>query len=288
MAGADTNAKSPPWKIETGLQMLARLGVTRTNLHLESKLFPLGLTPGSIMEVYGDEGSGKSEFLLTVISRCIMPIEWQTIPTEGLGIGVIYVDTDQHLNIKRLESIVKKRLQRCVAAMSLSKKTNLHTRELQDQVKMCLKNFRYASCYRSSMRLMSTLHAIRKMVVNNCSLCLVIIDSLSAFYWEDRMMRNSSGNSMEKYYSYLADLIGKIVRSRVSVIFTTQPLMSEKRCGVSTFYFMGQEIKKLLNFRLKMTREQNGSNGHVLLEDVGKQSQTTTGFVFTEIGIVLT
>ena len=43
------------------------------------------------MELTGEEGSGKTEYLLHLTANCILPETWRTIEVGGIGAGIIFV-----------------------------------------------------------------------------------------------------------------------------------------------------------------------------------------------------
>ncbi len=57
------------------------------------------------MEFHGLEGTGKTETLHHLITRCIMPVQ-----SGGLEVAVVFVDTDYHFDMLRLVSVLEGRL----------------------------------------------------------------------------------------------------------------------------------------------------------------------------------
>ena len=49
---------------------------------------------GSITELYGEEGCGKSQFLLHLIAQCVSPLTWRGVAVGGLEISVVLFDFD--------------------------------------------------------------------------------------------------------------------------------------------------------------------------------------------------
>ena len=60
-----------------------------------------GYVLGSILELYGEEGCGKSQFLMHFFARCVLPMEWKGVRLGGHNIGVIFFDLDYQFNVLR-------------------------------------------------------------------------------------------------------------------------------------------------------------------------------------------
>uniref|UniRef100_A0A673NP12 X-ray repair cross complementing 2 n=1 Tax=Sinocyclocheilus rhinocerous TaxID=307959 RepID=A0A673NP12_9TELE len=86
-----------------------------------------------VVEFHGLEGTGKTETLYHLISRCIMPVQ-----SGGLEVAVVCIDTDYHFDMVRL------------------------------------------------LQLLLTLHYLENTFSSQPSLGLLVIDSISSFYWGDR------------------------------------------------------------------------------------------------------
>ncbi|KAK1875396.1 DNA repair protein XRCC2 [Dissostichus eleginoides] len=92
---------------ESGAQLFARLEARRCLKDIEKKLFPGDGGPenGEVVELYGSEGTGKTELLYHLLSRCLLPLS-----AGGLEVDVVFMDTDYSLDMLRLVSILDSRL----------------------------------------------------------------------------------------------------------------------------------------------------------------------------------
>ncbi|XP_033639764.1 DNA repair protein XRCC2-like [Asterias rubens] len=97
---------------ETGAQLFARLGSKPSLETLDPRLFPPPdcLRPSHAVEFYGPIGCGKTEMLLHIISRCILPGCWRGAVLGGMGVGVVLVDADFQFSMLRLFQILERRV----------------------------------------------------------------------------------------------------------------------------------------------------------------------------------
>ncbi|OCT75482.1 hypothetical protein XELAEV_18030661mg [Xenopus laevis] len=134
--------------------------------------------------------------LCHLIARCIL-----TKSEGGLQVEVIYIDTDYHFDMLRLVTILEHRL----------------LQDTEETVKQCLGRFFLVHC-NSSVQLLLTLYSLENMFCSHPSLCLLIIDSISAFYWIDR------NNGVETF----AKARNKLLKEYQLVLFaSTQALMQK-------------------------------------------------------------
>ncbi|KAM4689807.1 DNA repair protein XRCC2 [Discoglossus pictus] len=195
-------------KAESGTQLLARLEGRASLKELEPLLFAEEGCPvhGDIIELHGPEGTGKTEMFCHLISRCILPKS-----EGGLQVEVVYIDTDYHFDMLRLVTILEHRL----------------SQSTEEMVKQCLGRLFLVYCT-SSVQLLLTLYSLENMFCSHPSLCLLIIDSISSFYWIDR---NNGGESIVKQEANLkkcTELLDKLLKEYQLVLFaSTQTIMQK-------------------------------------------------------------
>lgn len=161
---------------------------------------------GDILEFHGPEGTGKTEMLYHLTARCILPQS-----AGGLEIEVLFIDTDYHFDLLRLVTILEHRL----------------PQSSEEIIKYCLGRFFLVYCC-SSSQLLLTLYSLEAMFCSHPSLCLLILDSLSAFYWIDRANGGESVNLQESTLKKCSQLLEKLVNEYRLVLFaTTQSIMQK-------------------------------------------------------------
>ncbi|XP_036885405.1 DNA repair protein XRCC2 [Sturnira hondurensis] len=196
------------YRAESGTELLARLEGRRSLREMEPCLFADEDSPvhGDILEFHGPEGTGKTEMLYHVTARCILPKA-----EGGLEIEVLFIDTDYHFDMLRLVTILEHRL----------------ARSSEDIIKCCLGRFFLVHCS-SSSQLLLTLYSLETMFCSRPSLCLLIVDSLSAFYWTDRANGGGSVGLQEAPLKKCSQVLERLVQEyRLVLLATTQSIMQK-------------------------------------------------------------
>ncbi|XP_053409950.1 DNA repair protein XRCC2 [Nycticebus coucang] len=195
-------------RTESGTELLARLEGRSSLKEIEPNLFPDEDSPvhGHIVEFHGPEGTGKTEMLYHLTARCILPKS-----EGGLEVEVSFIDTDHHFDMLRLVTVLEHRL----------------SESSEEVIKCCLGRFFLAYCS-SSTHLLLTLYSLETLFCSHPSLCLLIVDSLSAFYWIDRVNGGESINLQESTLKKCSQFLEKLVNEyRLVLVATTQTLMQK-------------------------------------------------------------
>ncbi|XP_046365880.1 DNA repair protein XRCC2-like [Haliotis rufescens] len=206
-------------KSESGAQLLARLGSRPSLEKVEPKLFPNGLSPGEVVELFGAEGTGKSEVLLHCIAKCILPPEWLTFDLGGLGTKVIFIDTDYKFSILRLVILLEKKITDIVNTEV--DETKPSSDEIEVFITKCLKRLYLVRC-NSSHQLLCTLHSLETNIAADSDFAGIMIDSISAFYWIDRCNHGDGGSAHEKNMNKIVDILQTIAKKYNLVVMATK------------------------------------------------------------------
>ncbi|TWW70564.1 DNA repair protein XRCC2 X-ray repair cross-complementing protein 2 [Takifugu flavidus] len=187
---------------ESGAQLFARLEARRCLKDIEPRLFPAhgGPEHGDVVELHGPEGTGKTELLYHLLCRCVMPTA-----AGGLEVEVIFVDTDYSLDMLRLVSILDRRLSEAHSSGAASAAAP----ELA--LRSCLSRLLVVHCS-SSSQLVLTLHLLETSFLSRPGLALLLIDSISAFYWLDRSEGGGSTTKQEEKLSKCSLLLARLLR----------------------------------------------------------------------------
>ncbi|XP_027542732.1 DNA repair protein XRCC2 [Neopelma chrysocephalum] len=206
-----------PRRAESGTQLLARLEGRSRLKNLEPYLFAEEGSPvhGDIIEFHGAEGTGKTEMLYHLIARCIIPKSG-----GGLEVEVMFIDTDYHFDMLRLVTILESRL----------------AQRTEEMIKQCLGRLFLVNC-NSSTQLLLTLYSLENLFCAHPSLCVLLLDSISAFYWIDRSNGGESLTLQEMNLKKCANFLEKLVRQHHLVLFaTTQTLMQKAANSAEGFF----------------------------------------------------
>nr|XP_057915707.1 DNA repair protein XRCC2 [Doryrhamphus excisus] len=187
---------------ESGAQLFARLDGRRSVRDIESRLFPDdgGPGPGDVVELFGSEGTGKTELLYHFLCRCVLPVA-----AGGLEVEVAFIDADYSLDMLRVVSILDSRLS--AASSSGSPPPSSH----DATVRSCLSRLLVMHCS-SSSQLLLTLHSLETWLASRTGLAILLIDSISAFYWMDRCEGGPSVSKQEEKLSRCSQLLSRLLR----------------------------------------------------------------------------
>uniref|UniRef100_A0A3B3YRZ9 RecA family profile 1 domain-containing protein n=1 Tax=Poecilia mexicana TaxID=48701 RepID=A0A3B3YRZ9_9TELE len=184
--------------------LFARLEARRCLKDVEPRLFADDGGPdrGEVVEVYGPEGTGKTELLYHLLCRCVLPEA-----AGGLEVDVVFVDTDYSLDMFRLASVL-----------------DSGSAGSDDAVlRSCLSRLLVVRCS-SSSQLLLTLHFLETTLSSRPRAALLLIDSISAFYWSDRSEAASVAKQEEKL-SRCSELLGRLLRDyRITIFATCHPI----------------------------------------------------------------
>lgn len=150
--------------------------------------------------------------LYHLTARCILPKS-----EGGLEGEVVFIDTDYHFDMLRLVTILEHRL----------------SQSSEEGVEHCLGRLFLARC-RSSTQVLLTLYSLETVFCSHPSLRVLVVDSLSAFYWVDRANGGESLSAQEATLKKCSQFLEKAVREYRLVLFaTTQSLMQKTSPAVA-------------------------------------------------------
>lgn len=205
---ADENAKT----------MLARIVVNQQSCLAFTRQLPpfhrVPLRAGNVVEIVGPSASAKSELLIQAAVNCILPKEWKGVRYGGSEGVVMLFDLDCRFDILRLSHFLCCRIHGACEHhgphYSGYSETNNRPNEklgsqassvlvthLEDEMfRACMERFLYIRCY-SSFEFLAALKTIRPQFQkaiekHNNGVHLLMIDSISAFYWLDRASKSIS------------------------------------------------------------------------------------------------
>ncbi|KAM3593040.1 uncharacterized protein V6R79_004951 [Siganus canaliculatus] len=218
-------------------RLFARLEARRCLKDIEPRLFPEDGGPdhGEVVELCGAEGTGKTELLYHLLSRCVLPAA-----SGGLEVDVVFLDTDYSLDMLRLVSILDSRLSAARSAGSPSPSASSD----QGLLRSCLSRLLVVHCS-SSSQLLLTLHFLETSLSSRPELALLLIDSVSAFYWLDRGEGGASVARQEEKLSQVVSLLGRLLRDyRITVFASCHAI--RRRSGPSSSASSSEEDRPFL------------------------------------------
>ncbi|XP_024007161.1 DNA repair protein XRCC2 homolog isoform X2 [Eutrema salsugineum] len=237
---------------ETAKQMLSRVLRDRAFLLLPP-LHRVPLRAGNVVEITGASPSAKTQILIQAAISCILPKTWNGIHYGGLGKLVLFVDLDCRFDVLRLSEMLKHRLLQanrlgngtwwqleesnvriCTSAQDKSK-----TLFDEDLYVSCMKRFLYLRCY-DSLELLSSLktlhYRIRQQEACGSQVGVLMIDSIGAFHWTDRLSsslaletNNRKSLSLTNVVETIVQEMKKLLQVHSLVVIATKTTIYEEK-----------------------------------------------------------
>ncbi|OKL57892.1 hypothetical protein UA08_06797 [Talaromyces atroroseus] len=142
-------------------------------------------------------GGGKSQLLYYLAAIAVLPSSFKGKKIGGRNGAVVLLDTDGRLDVKRLYEIAEGAIQHAQRASSTDVDTNETTAAEAAAIASLIRDsLQHVHIFRpqSSSSLLATLKSLDKYLLDmrrhrsaTRPLHAVILDSASAFYWQDRM-----------------------------------------------------------------------------------------------------
>ncbi|CAH8303857.1 unnamed protein product [Eruca vesicaria subsp. sativa] len=237
---------------ETAAQMLSRVLGDRTLLLLPP-LHRVPLRAGNVVEITGSSPTAKTQILIQSAITCILPKTWNGVHYGGLGKLVLFLDLDCRFDVMRLSDMLKCRLLEANrlgnGAWWQLEKSNVKTcRSAQDKAKIvydeelyvsCMKRFLYLRCY-DSLELLSSLktlhYRIRLQEACGSQVGVLMIDSIGAFHWTDRLSsslaldkNNRKSLSLTNVVETIVQEMKKLMQVHSLVVIATKATIYEEK-----------------------------------------------------------
>lgn len=183
------------------------------------------LNRGDVIEIQGPSSSGKTHFLYHLTMNCILPNEVVLTSIDGspkfscmLSIGgwnkgAIIVDTDDHWSTSRLHHLILCRLAHLLPPGQQTLRPSLE--ELTNESLKNLHIFRPTSSISLAATLLH-LPAYHIKHMPEAEIALLMIDSVSAFYWTDRLATEKLHGAKDGNSSPLNHFLTSLQRFRLS------------------------------------------------------------------------
>jgi len=202
---------------------MARLIDRPSIYHLDEMLFPGGLEPGHVVELSGEDGTGKSKYLLHLLATAILPAAISGVEIGGLNTEVLFIDTKYTFNVLCLVALLEQRLSAAVNKAddtSTAKKSTAGTDAdsedaVESAVRQCLARFFLVRC-RSSSQLAVTLCSLESVLTAKPSIRLVMLDDICAFYHMDVF------TNTESCFHLCINLLKNLISTRQLLLIATR------------------------------------------------------------------
>lgn len=198
-------------KIESGLQMISRV-TRRPDLEgLHATIFPSGPYPSQIVEITGEEGAGKTLLITDLLARCVLPKSFGDAQLPGRNCGALIINSSHHFDLFKMAEILQYYIKENCRTLNSSSS--------QDIIKKSLKNLTVINCY-TNEQLQASLLNLESLILQEANISLLILDSISAFYWMERIHSNLSYNA---YYTSIINTLKNLTSKFGITVFYTKP-----------------------------------------------------------------
>ena len=247
----------------------------------------------SVYELCGQEGCGKTQLLLHLVVNAILPKHWRGIVVAGLCVGVVYVDLDYRFSMIRLTTILETRMTEALSVSGGGQDPS----QVEDIVKQCLSRLYVVRCSSSSQFLI-TLHSLETLLGNNPDISLLVIDSVSEFYWINRTMSGGSGHGPTNSNKLVVEALRKLLITYNLVAFCAKAELFEQRTHADNpdrghQDFMGHHWSRLVTHRWTLAKTRPtvvGVSGQVqncycITVNGGTDAQKQLSFLISNKGV---
>lgn len=239
-----------PCHVESGLQFMWR-NCKRPNLNsVYPELFQNGPNWNSVIELVYDAHSHHSALLCEIISNALLPEDF-----GGKQAGVVFIVTDGHFNLIQLIGTLY-HFARKGRNISEFISPEEHECAIETAVAQCLDSIQILNVF-DSEQMCITIHNLEHVIHSHDRISLVVVDTISAFYWADRMI----GSSMVKMDTYVKKLLKTLQEASweyKSVILYTRPsyFVSQSNVGSESELCVKDPAMEKVNFRVSMRLHQ--------------------------------
>jgi Rad51 len=166
----------------------------------DHRSMPSFLKRKNVIEIQGPS-IGKTHLLMHFIISCITPYQYLSVNIDGWNKAAIVLDVDHTFDMRRFRQLLSGHLSRVLAPLSLH---NDFMDQLTSSLLQNLHVFRPNSSFHLAFTIMNlaNYHSIN---LPQTEIGLVAIDSVSAFYWQDRFhaeqLRDFGSSSTQKITS---------------------------------------------------------------------------------------
>lgn len=200
------------WQRETNLPSVATF-----SQNLDNMLGTAGVQLGSITELLGLPGSGKTQLCLQLCASVQIPKE-----LGGLDAEALYIDTNTHFTISRFREILSASLLRC---------QNILEEPLQVTEDEALDKLHYVNAF-GLEKFCAFMYMLPKFIAEHPNVRLIAVDSISYPFKEGISTKQRTG----LLFRLMADLQRLAVENQIAVVLTNE---MSTRVGLSTGAVVG-------------------------------------------------
>lgn len=212
--------------VECGLKLLTRLTSKKrpSLLHLSPEIMPSdGPKPAEIVEICGESSTSKTMHCMDLIAQAVIPKEY-----GGKGAAAIVIDTNSNFHVPaQLARFIEKhifhhRTMANPAADTEMLQNDTEVQQIDDIVFKVLRKIQIFKCY-SAEEYQLTLLDWKNVLMTNKDISLLVVDSLTTFYWSELGDREQ-GIRMDTYLRRKVQELRNLVDEFKLVAIYTRPM----------------------------------------------------------------
>lgn len=220
-----------------------------------------GVCGGDVIELFGSSGVGKSELVLQLVLKCVLPLEM-----GGSNAACVMYDNDCKFDASRLLAVLVATLRtaRATFVASTGESDGIDDNDqsvLDPLLKQCLQRV-HVIRPRDVVDFVVSLRALPDRIAAMPTRCrLLVVDSVSAWYWS--MLNDADGSLYERdltrFVRELADAHDVVVVACKQNLFTSQQaqLLQQHRAVAPSFVplhreFMRRDWVQLVRLRVTL------------------------------------
>lgn len=228
------------FKVESGLQLLARLRKKPVNENFYPTLFLNGLKAGEVIEFYSDES--MSCLLADIISEALIPES-----LCGVEFGVLLINTDGNLCFDVIVNVLKKKLSMLA----------VQCEDINSLLHEVLQKLYILEVY-DSTQFYTTIHNLESTLMKNQCISLVVLDTLPAFYWTEQGYKITK---MDVYLKSLLSIVQKITKEfNIKIMYTRPDYFSSSKDCIKNLEACCKEPRiECLNYRMQVVLREDGT-----------------------------
>lgn len=196
-------------KVESGLQLLARLAKKVDIANFYPILFENGPQTGQVIELYSNQSTHN--LLEDIIAESLIPKQF-----GGVQASVLVFNTDGDLCVNSLRYSLRRKIHNRIQSENFLKYGNHH---IENKILDSLKNLFTIQLY-DVTQFYTTVQNLENVLCKHPNLSMLVFNSLTAFYWSEQGYKITK---MDIYKKTLLSLIQKVTKDHKVTILYTRP-----------------------------------------------------------------
>lgn len=193
------------YKVESGVQLLARLNKKPIIENFYSSLFQPGLKNDDVVEIFGDN---STVLLIDLICEALFSSR-----SNAETLGVLVFNTVGKVDYKELINTLKRKI---ISSVNLNIDFDA---EIDTILHRTLKNLFILDVY-DATQFYTTIHNLDNILACHQNISILIFDTISAFYWSEQGFKITK---MDVYIKNLLKMIQKVSKEYKVILIYTRP-----------------------------------------------------------------